>query len=317
MKVKILKTIAFITILFFILIILSHIVIPKNNIEECGMREVKAHGLLAEPENTIDVLIVGNSLSFTSIVPIEMWKEHGFTSYVTGTPAQILPDSIRFTYNAMKTQSPKIVILEADNLFEGTGIAGIAEQFAFQCLPILEYHDRWKSLNVNDFFGKIDYTWTEDLKGYYYTQDVISCSDVSPIKPTKEKAHISKTNKLYLKLLNKYCTQNNAKLILVSTPNIKNWNYKKHNAAKGFAEELGIDFLDFNVINDAVQIDWENDTRDNGYHLNHFGAVKVTNYLGKYLSEKNILEDHRKDDKYKEWDEALERYLSGNVRTHE
>ncbi len=317
MKVKIFKVFAFIIILFFILIILSHIVVPKNNLEEFGMREVKAHGLLAEPENTIDVLIVGNSLSFTSIVPIEIWKEYGFTSYINGTPAQILPDSIRFTYNAMKTQNPKIVILEVDNLFEGGGVAGMVQQIAFQCLPILEYHDRWKSLNANDFFGKIDYTWTEDLKGYYYTQDIISCSDATPIKPTREKAHISKTNKLYLKLLNKYCTQNNAELILVSTPNIKNWNYKKHNATKSFAEELGIDFLDFNVINDTVQIDWEKDTRDNGYHLNHFGAVKVSKHLGKYLSEKNILEDHRNDKKYAEWNTALERYLNGNVRTPE
>ena len=317
MKVKIFKVFAFIIILFFILIILSHIVIPKNNLEEYGMREVKAHGLLAEPEDTIDVLIVGNSLSFTSIVPIEMWKEYGFTSYVTGTPAQILPDSIRFTHNTFKTQNPKIVILEVDNLFEGGGIAGIVQQVAFQLLPVLEYHDRWKDLNFNDFFGKVDYTWTEDLKGYYYTQDTISCSDASPIKPTKEKARISKTNKLYLKLLNKYCEQNGAKLILVSTPNIKNWNYKKHNATKSFAEELGIDFVDFNVINDIVQIDWEKDTRDNGYHLNHFGAVKVTQYLGKYLSEKNILEDHRNDEKYNEWDASLERYLSGNIKTPE
>lgn len=317
MKVKILKIFTFITILFFILIILSHVVIPKNNLEECGMREVKAHGILAEPEDTIDVLIVGNSLSFTSIVPIEMWKEYGFTSYVTGTPAQVLPDSIKFTYNAMKTQNPKIVILEADNLFENSGVSSMIQQIAYQALPIIEYHDRWKTLSFNDFFGKVDYTWIEDLKGYYYTQDVISCSDASPIKPTKEKARVPKSNQLYFKLLNKYCTQNNAKLILVSTPNIQNWNYKKHNAAKSFAEELGVDFLDFNVINDTVQIDWEKDTRDNGYHLNHFGAVKVTNYLGKYLSEKNILEDHREDEKYKEWDASLERYLNGNIRTPE
>ena len=75
--------------------------------------------------------------------------------------------------------------------------------------------------------------------------------------------------------------------------------------------------MDFNVINDIVQIDWEKDTRDNGYHLNHFGAVKVTQYLGKYLSEKNILEDHRNDEKYNEWDASLERYLSGNIKTPE
>jgi len=306
---RVIKCIAFAIILFIILLIVSCIVNPKNNIKEAGMRDITANGILGEKEDSIDVLVVGNSLSYTSIVPMEIWKDYGFSMYINGTPAQVLTDSLEFAYNSMKHQNPKIVILETDTIFGNISLSSPIKKIFTQILPIFEYHDRWKSLNKDDFFGTINYTYKDDFKGYYYSDKEVPCECIDYMKPSKKFAQISKANKAYISILNEYCKKNGAKLILVSTPNSREWNDKKHVATENFANSEQIEFLDLNMLNDDVQIDWKTDTRDSGIHLNHSGALKVTAYLGKYLSEKNILEDHRDDENYNEWNEALERYL--------
>ena len=45
-----------------------------------------------------------------------------------------------------------------------------------------------------------------------------------------------------------------------------------------------------------------------GDHLNYYGAYKVSNYLGNYLNKLDILEDHRGNDYYSSWDNALKPY---------
>jgi len=267
-------------------------------------------GILGEKENTIDVVIVGNSKAYNSIIPMELWKEYGFTSHICSTPWQTLPDSLTYVYKSMKKQNPKYIILEADNIFFDASVSRALSQVAFNVLPVTEYHNRWKHLNSNDFFGAVNYTWTDDLKGYEYTtlegegaENTDSYMDFS-----KEASKITETNKMYVKLLNEYCKLNDAKLIIISVPSKVHWNYKNHNGIKKFAEEENIEFLDLNLLKNKINIDWDKDIADNGEHLNYYGALKVTEYLGNYLSEKSTLEDHRLDQRYKKWNEALKRY---------
>ena len=307
MKLKIVKCISFILILLIILLILSYIAIPKNNLAEFGMEEVRANGILGERENSIDVLIVGNSESITSIIPMKLWEDYGITSYISGTVGQSLPDSCIFVYNIMKKQKPKIVILDADNIYDGVAITTPIVKIAKEVFPIIKYHNRWKNLNSNDFFSKINYTWTEDTKGYYDSTLIAEADSTNYMTYSENSSSIPKTNKLYLKLLNEYCKYNNAQLIVLSSPSTINWNYENYNGIKKFLEEENIEFLDLNIVKDEIKIDWKRDTRDAGDHLNRYGAVKVTEYVGNYLNNKNILEDHRKDDKFNDWNETLKR----------
>lgn len=308
MKNNILKSFIFLLILVFILLILSHIFNPKNNSEEFGMHETRANGILGEKEDTIDIVVVGDSETYTSIIPMELWKNYGFTSYICGTPAQALPESLRFAYTVTKNQKPKIIILEADNICKEEPLTAPLAKIAKCSFPVVEYHDRWKSLNINDFFGKIDYTWTDDMKGYKYEKASCRADSSNYMTYTTEKEEIPKENQVYVKILEKFCEINGIKFIVVSTPSTRNWSYKKHNSIESFTEKEKIEFVDLNLLPNEVQIDWNNDSRDEGDHLNHFGALKVTRYLGKYLHNKNILKDHRDDKKYEKWNESLKRY---------
>ena len=111
---------------------------------------------------------------------------------------------------------------------------------------------------------------------------------------------------VYLNKIFNLCEENNIKVILLSTPSVKNWNYEKHNSIQEIAQKNNIDYVDMN-LSDDVNINWAEDTKDRGDHLNYSGAKKVTMALGNYLEQLHILEDHRNDERYDNWRESAER----------
>ena len=84
----------------------------------------------------------------------------------------------------------------------------------------------------------------------------------------------------------------------------KNWNYKIHNGAEEAAKKLGIDYLDLNLVKDGLNMDWAKDTRDKGEHLNNYGAEKVSDYLGKYITSLGLTADKRNMAGFESWNES-------------
>ena len=305
MKKLIVRFIIFMLILFVILLILSRILVPKNNTDESGINDMKAMKILGEADNTVDMIVYGDSESYASIIPMQLWNDYGYTSYVCGTSGQTLPDTCRIAFDTLKNQSPKMVILEADTVYAQTEISVPIARVLYKILPVMEYHNRWKKLNLNDFFGKIKYTDRDSNKGYYYLSNVDPVEGDSYMEYTDEIEEIPTINKYYIKLLKAYCESKGAKFAIVSVPSYKNWNYPRHNGVKQFADEEGIEFLDLNEKKDEVAIDWSQETSDKGDHVNYPGARKTTKYLGEWLNEKNILENHKDDTNYTYWEEDL------------
>lgn len=308
MKNKIIKSAVFLLILFILLIILSFIMIPKNNTKEAGMENINANGILGEKENTIDVLVVGDSEAYASIIPMKIWKEYGFTVYDCSSSEQTLVQSIQYVQEALKNQNPKIIILEANNIYRTESMENTLYEIAGKILPIIQYHNRWKSLTGNDLVNTPNYTYTDNLKGYQYKTEVFEADSSNYMTYTEDLNPIPRSNKIYVKMINEYCKKNNIKFIIMSMPSTRNWKYANHNAVKAFAKQEHIEFVDCNMEKDKINIDWKNDTRDGGDHLNFKGAKKVTAYIGNYLKNLNILEDHRQDEKYSSWNEGLNQY---------
>lgn len=272
------------------------------------MEETEPLGILAENENSIDVVVYGDSEPMASIIPMQLWEKHGFTVYSCTQAGQTLPDTCEMVYSTLKKQKPKIVILETNNSYIQTKITVPMARVINTVLPITKYHNRWKSLKENDFFGPIEYTNKEINKGYYYVGNVNPADDSNYMTYSEEKDNILKMNKIYIKLLKWYAESNGAKFIMVSVPNTKNWSYARHNAMEEFTKQENIDFLDMNYLKDELKIDWKNETGDQGEHVNYKGAIKVTDYLGKWLDSKKILENHKNNSKYNEWNENLKKF---------
>ena len=128
------------------------------------------------------------------------------------------------------------------------------------------------------------------------------------MKPTDKVAEIPALNIQYVREMKQFCDENGSRLVLVSTPSTVNWNFQRHNGIQKLANDIGCEYIDLNLMNDRIQIDWSKDTRDKGDHLNHFGAVKVSRFLSEYLKETGLLTDHREDPAYAKWNDSLKKY---------
>ena len=102
-----------------------------------------------------------------------------------------------------------------------------------------------------------------------------------------------------------FCREQGAQLVLFSSPSTANWDYLRHNAVAQFAKELGVEYIDMNLMTQEIPIDWETDTRDRGDHLNHDGAEKVSLWLGSYLADTGLFEDKRTWEAYTAWNDCL------------
>lgn len=303
-----LRSMLFIGGLAILLFAVSQLLIPKNNTADDGMQDPSANGILGEHEKTIDLLILGDSESYSAFIPMKLWEQYGITSYCCGTSGQKLCYSEEFLHKAFRNQSPKVVILETNAIFRDFTFGDMLLHRANMTFPIFTYHNRWKSLKLNDLNMAANYTYIEHAKGYQFSTIVSPADESGYMKKTDALANIPRRNQVYLERMKDYCEENGAKLIFVSTPSTLNWNMARHNATQAIANELEVEYVDLNLMKQQVPIDWKRDTRDRGDHLNHFGAEKVTSYIGKYLSDIGLLPNHKGEEQFSNWDIALKTF---------
>ena len=299
---------AVITVVGIALITLSILFYPKDNRKSFGMVDTAANGIMGERSNSIDVVFIGDSEAYSSISPMQMWKKRGFTSYVCATSGQQLPHSNTLLHRATLDQSPRIVVIETNAIYRKFSPANSLFRTLQDVLPIFEYHDRWKSLSLEDFTTNIMTTYSHSLKGFRIKKDVKAARPSGHMAPSGRVQKIRLLNKLYLQLMIDHCRSIGAEPLLVSTPSTINWNTARHNGIKAFAKEMGVKYLDLNTMPTKVDIDWSTDTRDGGDHLNLSGATKVSDYLSDHLARFYKLPDHRHDAAYAKWNRLLKRY---------
>ncbi len=76
-----------------------------------------------------------------------------------------------------------------------------------------------------------------------------------------------------------------------------------------YAEENGLDYINFIPLRGEAGIDMSTDTYDAGLHLNVYGAEKMADYFGQWLTENCDLTDYRTDEETaKLWWEKTELY---------
>lgn len=297
-------------------ILLETLVIPLfpnfNNFKKYGYFNNSMYDLLGEEDNTIDAVFLGDSLIYASISPMLLWEKYGFTTYDCSISTQTMKETYDYLKIAIEKQHPKIAMFEADMLFrnpnsKGRKIKDFKKIRHF--LPMYVIHNNWKKL-----LGGSD-AWINYNKGYRYITTIDSVKSKNYMKENpKEKRTIQKENIKYLKKIIKLCESENIKLVIIANPSQKNWTYKKNKMINEIADKYNLEFIDLNLID--LGIDWENDTKDKGIHLNIHGAVKVTNFIGEYLNNTNLMINHKNDSKYSKWDRAYELYKKYNVESN-
>lgn len=261
---------------------------------------------LAEQEkNTLQVLVLGDSESYTSISPLQIWNQTGIASYVAGQPGQVLTETRDVLKTGLNSQKLKVVLLETNAMFRSkgntTGLQDLIASWASKHFSIFRHHNIWKQA------FKQNEDWYVTWQGYRMKTKIIPYEKPGDyMSQTKKKATLSSKNCKLVDEIHALCKKNGVQLVLYSSPSPRNYNYAKHNALASFASLRNIPYIDLNIEN--IGIDWRTDTVDGGDHLNISGAQKVTAFFEGYLSRFGLT-DERNNPAFASWNALYKKYM--------
>ncbi len=307
------KPIVFLIIFSMLLVLTSYMLAPKDNTKGSGINNPNAHGFYSEPKNSIQVAVIGNSDAYSGFSPMELWKNFGYTSYVSGEGRQLVASSLIMLNKLLTCQKPEIVIFEVDGVFTDTDVRDKAVSLFNTVtgghLSVFQYHDRWKKARLSELFSKPVYTAHCVTKGQKMSNDVKPYTGGEYMLESDERERMPFVSRRALDEIVDTCEKNGIQLILLEVPSETSWNMERHNSIQDYADEKELPFIDLNIdMEETCGVDWLTDTRDKGNHLNTRGARKVTQYIGQYLKDNYDLECRTGDEEYSRWDEDLEIY---------
>lgn len=303
MKRNILSAGSFLLILAVLLVLLSLVFFPKGNRLEDGIQEPELYGFLGERSNSLDVVVLGDSIPLCSMIPPRLWRDFGYTSYVCASTAQKLCQSEKLLTVFLKSQQPKFVLLETDQLYLEMSTLDVLQCNLEGLFPVLRYHDNWKFVRPSQMLRTPDYSCRDSLKGYHLRKTIDALDPEAYMLPTEETEPISSAAEAGARRIKALCDRAGAKLVLYTAPNAATWNTPRHNAVQALADSLEVPYLDGNL--EVTNLVWQSDTLDKGEHLNLLGAEKVTAWLGTCFASTGLLEDKRGDPAYALWEEDL------------
>jgi hypothetical protein len=280
-----------------------------------------------------NVIFVGDCELYENVSPVYLWENYGINSYIRGSAQQLIWQSYYLAEDTIKREHPDVIVFnvlsmkydepqnEAYNRMTIDGMkwssskvdsikASMTEEehFIDYAFPLLRYHSRWSDLNSDDFKylfkrHKVSYN------GYYMRVDVKPAENVPGGRPMADYRFGDKSYE-YLDKLTKLCKDNDVQLILVKAPSLYPYWYKEWDKQMvEYAKKNDLKYINFLDLQEEMGIDWNADTYDGGLHLNLSGAEKMSDYLGKVLSEDCKVPDRRDEkDLQKYWDEVITRY---------
>ena len=280
------------------------------------------------------VLLLGNSHMGVHVDTATLWQEYGISAFALWGGVQPMWNSYHFLVEALKTQTPRAVVLEigglsydweyADEATQLKNVAGMKlsrnkweavqataprDRRAALMLGLPLYHQRYGEVTAEDF----DYfPWSEGLVNYkgsfaLYGHGNFDLGDPAAIT---EVAEISQKSLNYFEKIISLCREKEIPLILVKTPTVDLKKYQPYcNAVDQIAAREGLAFYNFNQMVEETGITGEDFYFDT--HLNLTGARKLSRSLAEILLDTVTLTDHRGDGAYASWDVNAENINDG------
>lgn len=296
-------------------------------------------------ETPHDVLFIGDCEVYESFVPAVMWEEYGISSYVRGGSQHLAWHSYYMLEDALRYETPEIVVYNVLALKYGepqqetynrmaldgmewskTKVDAInasmmeGESFASYVWPLLRFHDRWSELTADDFKYAFSEKPLVSDSGYLMQTAIHPMEEAQNVTEPAEYP-LPDASMVYLDKMRELCDEKGITLILIKAPTNTEqfWWYDEWDAQiTEYAETYGLAY--YNMINKTgkIGIDWSHDTYDGGYHLNVYGAEKLSTWFGRILREEFDAPDRREDGQLSAtWDARVERYEENKKRSEE
>lgn len=266
---------------------------------------VKTNGFFNEPENEFDLMYFGSSNTYCSFNPLVVYEETGIKSYVLATQQQPVWASYTYIKEALKTQTPKLIVLDIlmfakDTLYYDDGVnhafmddlplsknkielaqvsAEKGSRFEL-VVNLMKYHTRWSELTEEDYQFKRS-EMRDYLKGYVLLEDTFADAQKPNTADVFGTARLLNKSVLYFDKIVALCEEKNIPLLLVKTPsNSSPEDQKLFNSISELANKNNLPLIDYNQLYTEIGLVMNTDFYDKS-HLNYKGAEKFTRYFSR------------------------------------
>lgn len=314
----VIKSILFLVILAFVLNYINQILLPKRIYRNSIWPTTSSYNQFYLMEkNTIDVIFLGSSVCVNAFSPQEIYNNCGIRSYNLGSEQQSIFLSYFWLKEALRFQSPQVVVLDTRFLFNlhPENAINTTEPQTRKCLDPMKwsevkveavndlcsidksqtklsyyltnirFHSRWSSLAEEDIV--LSETQHAELKGYAaiasYGPQSFAAFKLGD--PNKYEGFNPDTLMLeYLDRTVELCEENNIKLMLVSLPG-NEINDAIHNSLTRYASDHNVDYINLCEAHHYGAIGAELPRESVIGHENLWGSIKMSQYMGRLLSE--------------------------------
>jgi hypothetical protein len=279
-------------------------------------------------DDSVDVLFLGSSHAFETYNTSVLWDEYGIASFVLGGSVQPMWNTYFFMKEALKTQTPELIVLDAFScVFESeysdysrqikncygmkpsmNKIAAMWESSPHTNInfyvPISNYSSRYSELTKEDFLKSKDIPRYENWMGFgsNYNNKV----EKTPcLKDTyAEEPMLQKTEKYYRKIL-QLANDKKIPIMVVVTPypNITAEQAAIYKTAERIAGEYNVDFYNPALDPASVGLDFSIHAAE-GKHLNSVGNRIYTSLFGDYIKTHYSIHDRRDNPEYQAWEKC-------------
>lgn len=305
------KTVVFLLLLALILVPVQRVMARKSLSGTWDMTN-KVAGFYNEEEDQFEVMFFGPSHAYAAFSPLVIWEETGIKSYVFSTQQQPLWATYTYVKEALKTQSPALIVLECrmalgDKEYymeEGDDkavtypymddlpLSWNKVELAVQSAPepeerfgllfnFMMYHSRWNDLHREDFtFRRAEAR--DPYKGFVMLEPQEPLQPRPASETVTQAVPLLEKNQYWLEKIIKLCQEEGIELWLIKSPsNLELEEKALLNTVEETARRYNVPFHDFNV--DYADIGLDESMFFDAHHLDALGAGKFSRYFAHIL----------------------------------
>jgi hypothetical protein len=296
-------------------------------------------------KDQIDVLFIGSSHVINAMNPAVLFGEYGITSYNMGGHGSVMQTTYWELIEALQYCTPKCVVVDTylmqkdyqylDVMYEDSSDEERASSIAqlhlnMDCWPlnrlkiqaindlILDkeirkqfyepfyvYHNRWDSLDSNDYKAVWGDGDRNTLFGAEMRYGMELAPGIYPDPPEGEGLGGDTVGERYLRKIIDECQRKDIKVIVTFlTCSASTDDKRAINSAKVMGVEAEVPFVNMQEIGGVNLYTELNDTG----HMNAMGSIKATKCIGEALLEEAEFTDHRGDEKYSYWQDRADEF---------
>lgn len=347
-----LRAVIYLLIFTLLFTLCTFLFLPKR-ISDTGANAQIA-GFYKEPKNTIDVIGLGSCNLYSSLSPVVLYEKTGITCYNMCCPDEEFSASYYFLKDALKTQTPKAVVVEAlFFLAPNTNKREYYNRLAVDYVPMSADKIRFM-LDVTDMevdvmkeydpttpdklltfagyafpllryhsrndFGKRDLAYLfrpgqySFLKGGFPQYDYTR-NDGNEFSTVFNGDTITDVALKYIPMIKELCDERGIPMIVVKSPNYLRWG--RDGVRTGIVRDYCAQLgVPFVDFHASEYNDFEIwDYGDQTGRLNVYGMRKFSETLGDYLQEElGLTPTSLSDTDRAAWESCVEKYYAKSLR---